>query len=173
MNRIRSSIVILAAAVIATAGCDLINGPSELERKVAAEQQIIKAYSAAVPGVDALKTTFLDAWKKANELKDFKAYKEALQTQVVPALGAYVTATAKMPAGAGELARIHKGMVDAVEKARVVFTKYADELTEENLESGYQDVLREMEAVGAARATYLEQLKVHYASFRVDLVQDK
>jgi len=122
MNRIRIAFALLVA-VTATAGCDLINGPSELEREIAAEQQIIKTYSAAVPEVDALKTTFLDAWKKANELKDLKAYKEALQTQVVAALGAYVAATAKMPA--------------------------------------------------AARATYLEQLKTHYARYRVDLVQDK
>jgi len=172
MNQLRLVLISLVA-LVTTPACDLINGPSALERQIAAEQQVIKAYSAAVPQVDALQTAFLDAWKKANELKDLKAYKEALQTHVVPALGAYVKATEAMPTGSDELARIHKGMVDAIKKARDVFAGFADGLTEDTLESGYKDVLRAMSDISAARATYLEQLTTHYAKNRVDLEQDK
>jgi len=172
MNRILIALAALVALVSGPA-CDLINGPSELEREIAAQQEVIKGYSAAVPAVDGHKTTFLDAWKKANELKDFKAYKEALQTQVVPALTRYAEAMRDMPAGSGELAGIHEGMVEAVEGARETFAGYAEGLTEENFDSGYKTVLDAMEKVSAAQATYLEKLKTYYAQNRVDLVQDK
>ncbi|TNF31516.1 MAG: hypothetical protein EP329_12205 [Deltaproteobacteria bacterium] len=172
MKRISTLVAALVALASAPA-CDLINGPSELERQIAAEQEVIKAYSAAIPDVDALKQGFLDAWKSANELKDLKAYKDALQTKVVPGLTRYAEAMRDMPAGKGELADIHKGLVDAVEKARAAFASYADGVSEENFEAGYKDVLAAMEEVAAARATYIGKLEKHYARFRVDLVQGK
>ena len=56
---------------------------------------------------------FVEAWKAANELKELKAYRDALEGQVLPALDAYVKAAEAMPTGSPELAEIHKGLVDA------------------------------------------------------------
>lgn len=163
----------LLPALLLAPACDLINGPSELERKIAAEQQVIAAYSAEVPKVDQRQQAFLEAWTRAHTLKDFKAYKEALEVNVLPALDAYVAAAEAMPAGSEELARIHRVMLDALVAAKTSFHAYGAALTEENVEQGYAEVLTRMDAVRAARATYLEQLKTHYAKNRVDLVQDK
>ena len=51
----------LTPALLASSACELINGPSELERQIAAEQQVIAAYSADVPRVMAVRATAGDA----------------------------------------------------------------------------------------------------------------
>ena len=163
----------LTPALLASSACELINGPSELERQIAAEQQVIAAYSADVPRVDGLQQAFLGAWARAPELKDFKAYKDALEAQVLPALDAYFTAVEKMPTGSPALADIHKGLLDALRAAHEGFRSFVATLAEDNVEAGYAQVLTRMDAVRQARERYLERLKTHYAKHRVDLVQDK
>ncbi|MCA9515602.1 MAG: hypothetical protein KC635_11720 [Myxococcales bacterium] len=164
-------IALFVALTAATApACESITGPSELQRKIAHEQEVIAAYSAEVAKVDALQRRFVEAWKAANEQKELKAYRDALEGQVLPALDAYVKAAEAMPTGSPELAEIHKGLVDAYRGARESFQGFTSELSEANVESGYKALLEKMDAVKKAEAAYLEKLKLYYAKNQVDLV---
>jgi hypothetical protein len=179
MAIIRSIAVIFAAASALTAlsaslpGCDLINKPSELERQIATEQAAIEAYSTQVVAVDALQKVFVAEWKKANELKDLKAYRSALEAQVIPAFTAYRTKLEAMPAGSDTLRSIHVPLVAAYATAHEAFVAFHKDLNEDTLEAGYKTVLAKMDAVKTSEATYLDQLKTYYAKNRVDLVTGK
>lgn len=171
--RLPSPLIALFAAalpVAAAPACESITGPSELQRKIAHEQEVIAAYSAEVARVDALQKRFVEAWKAANELKELKGYRDALEGQVLPALDAYVAAAEAMPTGSPELAEIHKGLVDAYRGAREAFGSFTAELSEANVESGYKSLLEKMDGVKKAEASYLERLKLYYAKNQVDLV---
>lgn len=163
----------LGAFALASAACDRVNAPSELERAIAAEQEAIAAYSAAVPRVDELQRAFVDAWKAAHELTELKAFKESLEATVLPALDRYLEAAAAMPTRSPELARIHAITLDAYRAARDVFADFAANVSEDTLDAGHARVIERLDAVKAAEATYLEQLKTHYAKNRVDLVLER
>ncbi len=164
-------LALLAAPLASAVGCEAITGPSDLERKIAAEQKFIAAYSAKVPEVDALQKKFVADWTRANEHKELKVYKDDLEANVLPALARYIGAAEAMPATSAELSKIHAILVDAYKAAEVGFKTFAAGLTEDNLEAGYKEVLAEMDKVKKAEALYLDQLKTYYAKNRVDLVK--
>jgi len=159
------------ALALPLGACDAINGPSDLERQIAAEQKIITAYSADVDKVDALQRAFVEAWKKANEKKELKPYKDDLTTNVLPALAAYVKAAAAMPTGSAELKAIHDPLVAAYQAAQVELVRFADVVTEATVDAEYAKVLAAMDQVKKAEAAYLDKLKTYYAKNRVELRQ--
>ncbi|MFO0747982.1 MAG: hypothetical protein U1F43_20325 [Myxococcota bacterium] len=159
------------AFLLLLSGCDAINGPSELERQIAAEQDVIKAYSADVEKVDGLQKAFVDAWKKANEKKDLKVYKDDLTANVLPAIDAYVKAAAAMPTKSAELDAIHKPLVAAYQAAQAELVRFTGAVTEQNLDAEYAKVLDAMDKVKKAEAVYLDKLKTYYAKNRVELKQ--
>lgn len=166
MTRIATWLILSIAGL---AGCDAINGPSELERQIAAEQEVIRAYSAEVDKVDALQKGFVEAWKKANEKKDLKVYKDDLTANVLPALDAYVKAAAAMPTKSAELEAIHKPIVAAYQAAQAELVRFTGAVTEGNLDAEYAKVLDAMDKVKKAEAGYLDKLKTYYAKNRVEL----
>ncbi len=175
MSPRRAPSILLALALAGAAslgGCEAITGPSELERKIAAEQEVIAAYSAKVLEVDALQKAFVADWTKANEHKDLKVYKEDLEANVLPALQRYVEAAEAMPTGSEELAGIHAGLVAAYKSAQAEFVAFVAGLTEANCEQGHQAVLAKMDEVKQAEAAYLDRLRTYYAKNRVDLVKE-
>ena len=170
MSRIAIAYILLMIAA-PTGACDAINGPSELERQIASEQEVIKAYSADVDKVDALQRTFVEAWKKANEKKDLKVYKDDLAANVLPALDAYVKAAAAMPVKSPELEAIHKPLVAAYQAAQAELVRFSGAVTEANVDAEYAKVLAAMDEVKKAEAVYLDKLKTYYAKNRVELRQ--
>lgn len=169
MTRTAVAIVMLLAGL--SAGCDVINGPSELERQIAKEQEVIRAYSAEVDRVDTLQKQFVEAWKKANEKKDLKLYKDDLTTNVLPALDAYVKGAAAMPTTSAELQKIHTPLVTAYQSAQTELVRFTGAVTEQNLDAEYAKVLAAMEAVKKAEVAYLKDLQLYYARNRVELRQ--
>lgn len=172
MTRFAFSFALLVSSLApVVGGCDAINGPSELERQIAAEQDVIKAYSAEVDKVDGLQKAFVESWKKANEKKDLKAYKDDLTSNVLPALDAYVTAAGAMPTKSTELQTIHKPLVDAYLAAQAELVRFTGAITEQNLDAEYAKVLDAMDKVKKAEVVYLDKLKTYYAKNRVELRQ--
>ncbi|MCC6624488.1 MAG: hypothetical protein IT385_24790 [Deltaproteobacteria bacterium] len=161
----------LFALALAGGACDVINGPSELERQIAAEQEVIKAYSADVDKVDALQRAFVESWKKANEKKDLKVYKDDLAANVLPALDAYVKAAGAMPTRSPELDSIHKPLVAAYQAAQAELVRFSGAVTEDNVDAEYAKVLAAMDEVKKAEGVYLDKLKTYYAKNRVELRQ--
>jgi len=159
-------------ACCGVSGCEGITGPSEAERKIAAEQAIIKAYSDEVPRVDVLMTAFLSAWKTANEKKELKAYKEDIQANVLPALARFVSAAESMPAGSAELKAIHTPLVEAYKAAQAAHESFVKVVTEATMDLEYGKVLSAMDKVSVAEERYLQRLSTYYKDHRVDLQKE-
>lgn len=164
----------LAAMVLtlaaASGGCDRLSGPSELEEKIATEQGAIAAYSTQIPPVDALQQKFVQAWQTANELRDVRAFRDAIGTQVIPALREYVQAMGAVQPESTELARIHLVMVQAYGGTEEDFRRFADGLTSETLEERYKTLLEQMDEVSKTEQRYRDELKTYYARNRVRLL---
>ena len=156
---------------VALSACEGITGPSEAERKIAAEQAVIKAYSDEVPKVDALLATFLAAWKTANEKKELKAYKEDIEANVLPALDRFVKAAEAMPAGSEQLKAIHGPLVGAYKAAQTAHLAFVKDVTEATMDAEYAKVLAAMDVVSKAEDAYLKALQAYYKENRVDLQQ--
>lgn len=168
MNDYRHAVL---AMLIGLTGCEAISGPSELERQIALEQSAIKVYSGEVVKVDALNRTFVEAWKKANEKKELKAYKDDLTTNVLPAATAFLKALEAMPLPSESLKQIQAPLVAAYRGAIDALTKFTSVVTEANLDAEYAKVVEAMEAVKKADAVYVDGLKTYYAKNRVDWVR--
>ncbi|MCB9727321.1 MAG: hypothetical protein H6744_00745 [Deltaproteobacteria bacterium] len=162
--------VSLAAAVLCVTGCTRVSGDAERERRIAAEQRAIQEYSEKIPEVDKLQERFLVEWRKANEIRDLKAFKDALEAQVLPALDAYLATLKLLPARTEQLAAIHGVMVTAYTDAVAAFRTFVAGLTNDNVEARYRVLLDTMDAVGAAEQAYREKLETYYADNRVKLV---
>lgn len=161
----------LCAMLIGLSGCEAISGPSELERQIALEQSAIKAYSGEVAAVDGLNRVFVDAWKKANEKKELKAYKDDLTTNVLPAAAAFLKALEGMPVASEGLKQIHAPLIAAYRGAIDALTKFTTVVTEATLDAEYAKVVEAMETVKKADAAYVDALKTYYAKNRVDWVR--
>lgn len=161
----------LLATLIGLSGCEAISGPSELERQIALEQSAIMAYSGEVGQVDGLNRVFVDAWKKANEKKELKAYKDDLTTNVLPAAAAFLKALEGMPVSSEALKQIHTPLIAAYRGAIDALTKFTAVVTEATLDAEYAKVVESMETVKKADAVYVDALKTYYAKNRVDWVR--
>lgn len=163
---------LVASMLIVTAvggGCEGVSQSSEAERRIAAEQAVIKAYSDEVTKVDALLVQFLAAWKTANEKKELKSYKDDLQANVVPALDRFVRAAEAMPVGSTQLRAIHAPLMSAYQDARTALQDFLKNVTEATIDAEYAKVLDAMEKVTKAEEIYLTSLQAYYKENRVDL----
>lgn len=163
-------LVLFALALSPAAGCDKITGPTEEEQKIAEEQAAIRAYSERIPAVDKLQDKFTERWRQANELKDIKAFKEALTSSVIPALEEYVAAIGEIPLGSKRLEEIHSIMTEAYGGTVEAFSKFVDGLAEDNLSDRYKAFMERMDAVVAADKEYRTKLAEYYEENRVRLV---
>jgi hypothetical protein len=159
----------LAATLALSGGCEGISQRSETDRRIAAEQVVINAYSDEVPKVDALLETFLGAWKTANEKTDIKAYKEDIEANVLPALDAFVAAAEAMPLGSTQLRAIHAPLLSAYQDARTAHQAFLKNVTAQNMDAEYAKVLDAMDKVSKAEEIYLDSLHAYYKENRVDL----
>jgi hypothetical protein len=173
MNVTTTSItaLLVAIAIAAFGGCEGISQTSEADRRIAAEQVVIKAYSDEVPKVDALLASFLEAWKKANEKTDLKAYKDDLEANVLPALDAFVAAAEAMPLGSTQLKAIHAPLLSAYQDARAAHRSFLANVSAQTMEAEYAKVLDAMDKVSKAEQIYLDSLQAYYKENRVDLQQ--
>lgn len=164
------TVALVALAVGASvAGCDKVAEQSAAERRIIEEQQAIEAYSEKVPEVDGLLKAFQSVWRKANELDDIKALKEAWDAKVVPALKAYVAALQAMPAGSEELRRIHAIVAGAYAETLGVFEGFSAGLTEDNLVARHKKLLEATDAIAKAEERYYAELSKYYAANKVTL----
>jgi hypothetical protein len=162
--------VSLAAALLCAPACNRVTGDPEREQRIATEQQAIQAYSDKVPEVDKLQERFLSEWRKANEIRDLKAFKDALEAQVLPALDAYLATLKLLPTDTESLAAIHGVVVTAYSDAVAAFRTFVEGLTNDNVEARYRALLDTMDAVGKAEQGYRDKLETYYADNRVKLV---
>src|SRR5690606_32952849 len=146
-----------------------ITGPSELEREIAAAQKAIAQYSREVEAVDALQQQFVEAWQKANELEEIKAFRDAVEGQVIPRLQGYVKALGEMPTEA-ELTKVHGILVEAYAGTEQAFRTFIDGLDEASLEARYKALLEKMDEVAKAEERYRKELETYYSRNRVRLV---
>ncbi len=160
----------LTAALLVAPGCTRVAGDAEREQRIAKEQQAIQEYSEKVPDVDKLQQRFLSEWRKANEIRDLKAFKDALEAQVVPALDAYLATLRLLPTDTERLAAIHGVVVASYTEAVAAFRTFVEGLTNDNVEARYRVLLDTMDAVGKAEQDYREKLETYYADNRVKLV---
>jgi hypothetical protein len=160
----------LAVALLGASGCTRVAGDAEREQRIAKEQQAIQEYSEKVPDVDKLQERFLSEWRKANEIRDLKAFKDALEAQVVPALDAYLATLKLLPTDTEQLAAIHGLVVASYTEAVAAFHTFVEGLTNDNVEARYRVLLDTMDAVGKAEQSYREKLETYYAENRVKLV---
>ncbi len=161
----------VALAVFALAGCDEAEKANAQERAVEQEQKAIADYSSQVPTVDALQERFTEAWRQANERRDVKELKDAIEGAVLPALQAYVKAMNAMPTGSDALERIHRTLVDAHEARLTSFKDFVANLTEKNLIEQYEALLEGYDELRAAELSYRKELRSYYDRHRVTLVE--
>lgn len=155
--------------VAAMSGCEEVSKTAGDEQKVAAEQEVIRAYAAKVPDVDAKLAAFLAAWERANEQRDIKGLKDDISANVKPSVLAHVEALAAMPTGSPELEAIHKPLVAAYRQAAAAFDTFLASVTEDNLDPEYARLIGVMDTVKVAEDTYLAALKAYYAKHRMTL----
>ena len=165
----RITLSLLGFALLFTA-CDSVNRDTDAERQIVVEQKAIVAYSKGVPAADLQQTQFVRAWETANEIKGLKAFREAMEGEVIPRLNDYVNSLKSMPTGSSELKTIHTAVVGSYAEAVIAFSVFVDGLNEDNVESRYKTLLSEMDKVGAAEKTYHRKLREYYARSRVRLV---
>ena len=163
-------LVLCAGGALASVACDRVAGDSDREKAIASEQQAIAAYSAKVPEAEQFQSKFVDAWKKVNEIKDLKAFKEGVEAQVIPALDQYLAALTMMPTSSKPLEAVHAEVVKSYKTAVGAFRVFVSGLTDENVESRYRELLGQMDTVVRAEKQYRKALAVYYAENRVKLV---
>ncbi len=171
--RVPRSIIVASLGValaVAAMGCDRVAGDSEREKAIAVEQQAIEAYSAKVPEAEQFQSKFVDAWKKVNEIKDLKAFKEGVEAQVIPALDQYLAALTMMPTSSQQLKVVHDEVVKSYQTAVAAFRSFVGGLTDDNVEGRYRELLAQMDAVVRAEKQYRKALATYYAENRVKLV---
>ena len=160
-------LAVIGAAVLG--GCEGVSKTAEDERRIAAEQVVIEAYSDRVPDVDAKLKTFLAAWERANEKKDIKSLKDDMVANVKPAFAAHIAALEAMPAGSDALAAIHRPLVATYKTAQQAFDIFLRDVTDDNLDVEYTKLLAAMDAVKVAEDAYFRSLEGHYAAHRLTL----
>lgn len=153
-------------------GCQGLAEERARQAAIAAEQKAIAAYSEAVESVDQLQTAFVNTWKEANEVKDVRAFGEAVRGTVIPALERYVERLGSMPAATQELARIHAIVTDAYATAVSDFQAFQGELSEATIEERYQVLLSKMDAISKGESRYVAALADYYARNQVRLLDE-
>lgn len=154
---------------LAAPACEEVSRDAEAERRIAAEQVVIRAYADKVPAVDQKLKAFLSAWERANEHKDVKGLKDDLTANVKPAIAAHLEALAAMPTGSPELAAIHAPLVAAYRDAAAAFDRFIAEVREEDLDAQYARLIGAMDNLKAAEDRYLTALESYYAKHRMTL----
>lgn len=156
--------------VVAAMACERRGGDEEREAERKRAREAIRAYSAKVPEADRYRADFEAAWRKANQLEDVAAYREAVREEVIPKLKSYRAALRTMPTGTSELERIHGIVVEAYDRALKAFRTFADGLAPGNVDARYETLRKTMEEVAAAEQRYREGLEAYYAKSQVLLV---
>ena len=160
-------IALLAALMLFGSACGKTS--ADREKRISAEQAAIQGYSAKVPEAIRYQSAFADEWRQVNEIKDLKAYSEAMKARVVPALEKYVAALRMMPTNSDELGKIHSKVTATYEGAVKGFNAFLEGLDDSNVEERYRALLKEMETVAHAEKTYRRHLETYYAANRVTL----
>ena len=89
------SLVLLTTATLWLGACGQTSADREV--RISTEQSAIQSYSAKIPEAIRYRSAFADQWRIVNEIKDLKAYSDAMQARVVPALEKYVVVLRMMP----------------------------------------------------------------------------
>ncbi len=116
-RRLAAVACVVALLGLPTAACQ----KARQERgQVAANQAAlaaIGAYSAASDHANAAHKAVMDAFEKANHSANLAEYRASLQSQVLPALAAFIAQLQAMPTGTADLKRIHGLLVAAYQQA--------------------------------------------------------
>ena len=75
-------IALLAALMVLGSACGKTS--AEREKRISAEQSAIQGYSAKVPEAIRYQSAFADEWRQVNEIKDLKAYGDAMRYGLWP-----------------------------------------------------------------------------------------
>jgi hypothetical protein len=169
----RVATAVLMPALLACLGASGCMRPEQTERqqRILKEQEAILRYSDKVPEADELQSEFSEEWRKANEIKELKAFKDAMSARVIPALERYVTGLKMMPAETPDLGQVHGLIVQAYGQGVTAFKAFVDGLDDDNVEERYKTLLQAMDEVAAAEKRYLNELSRYYARNRVRLAE--
>jgi hypothetical protein len=172
MRALSNSLLITFLALLMAQACDRSQVDSERERKIATEQTSISAYSNKVTDADGYQARFVEEWERANEIKDFRAFKAGIDARVIPALNAYLAALKMMPTDSAALKSTHGAIVGSYEGSAQAFREFTQGLSDDNIEERYGMLLKAMEKVSAAEKIYRQELAQYYADNRVMLIEE-
>lgn len=153
-------------------GCQGLAEERARQAAIAAEQKAIATYSEAVESVDQFQTAFVNSWKQANEIKDVRAFAEAVRATVIPALEQYVDRLGAMPTGTADLKRIHTIVTGAYATASSDFRAFEEDLSDATIEERYQILLAKMDVISKAESRYVAALSEYYARNQVRLLNE-
>lgn len=165
--------LLLAAALLASTGCDRIRAALEERQELTDQQRAIQAYSDATPKVNLAQQRFVQAWELAVKNEQVAPLEEAIEKQVVPALDAYVKALREMPAGTPDLKRIHGLLLSAYETLQTDVAAFIEALSEENRKEPVDALVERLEALTRAEDAYRKELKAYYESHNITLISEK
>lgn len=153
--------LVVAAGLIATAGCDKVR-----------EKQAIRRYAsgAAVANqklrpLRSLEAVLVERVKVGppTELRTF------LKERYLPAFAAYLEAVRAVPTGTDRLRAIHGAYVKALERAYEAHASFQEQLTAASLQPGWAEVTRVKVAQAAAEERYQRDIGAYYRQNDVKL----
>lgn len=154
--------LLLAALALLPTSCKKIQQDRAISAEMQAATAAIAAYSKASDDANQAHRDVLKAFDDANHSSNLPAYKNALRSQVLPAMDAFLAKLRQMPTGTAELKVIHGTLVGAYETARGEIGRFEADLTgSEGL--GQFGAIRNKLQAGVK--LYREQLDKYYAKF--------
>ena len=161
--------LLVAALALLPLSCKKIQQDRALSAEMQAATAAIAAYSKASDDANQAHRDVLKAFDDANHSSNLPAYKQALRSQVLPAMDAFLAKLRQMPTGTAELKVIHGTLVGAYETARSEIGRFEADLTG-------SDGLGQFAAIRNKLQTgvklYREQLDKYYTKFERKLRMD-
>lgn len=162
-------VVLLMLAVSGATGCERLRAERKNAEATRAAVAAIQRYSTASDAANQAHRGVMAAFDKANRSPNLPEYKNALRTQVLPAMDAFIARLRTMPADTAELKAIHAQLVDAYEQARREIDDYEKSLDSAEGLGRFADIRDHLQQRVKA---YREALARFYSRYRRELRLD-
>jgi len=154
--------LLLAALALLPASCKKIQQDRAISAEMQAATTAIAAYSKASDDANQAHRDVLKAFDDANHCSNLPGYKNALRSQVLPAMDAFLAKLRQMPTGTAELKVIHGTLVGAYETARSEIGRFEADLTGSEGLGQFAAIRNKLQA---GVKLYREQLDKYYGKF--------
>ncbi len=129
---------------------------------------VLLRYSQAAARVVPLQEAFVSAWQASQRMPDMEALQRAGREEVLPALAAYVSGLAALPAS-GALGELHDGLVLAWRHFETRLAGYYERVTAANFPKRNRRLESDWVDLGARIVAYRAALGAHYAELGLAL----